>query len=67
MATFMDDDPTLILWPERRWLTAGQLWTWYEDAVANGEIADEYLYAHDLQTARRALNAAGIIILGQSS
>jgi len=58
---------TYILWPERRWVSESTMWTWYGDAVANREIADEYLYAHDLQTARRALSDAGIITLGQPS
>ena len=58
---------TYILWPERRWVPETQLWGWYNDAVANGEISDEYLGAHDLQTIRRALSDAGLITLGQEA
>jgi hypothetical protein len=60
-------EATYILWPERRWVSEGTLRGWYLDAVDNGEIADEYLHAHDLQTMRRALSDAGHITLGQSS
>jgi hypothetical protein len=55
---------TYIIWPEERRVPEGVLWGWYEDAVANGKIADEYLHAHDLQTAQRALSDAGLITVG---
>ena len=58
---------TYILWPEQRWVPEGTLRMWYSDAVANREIADEYLDAHDLQTMRRALSDAGLITLGHAA
>lgn len=56
---------TYILWPEKRWVPEAKMWSWYRDAVDNGQIAEEYLHAHDLQTVRRALSDAGIVTLGQ--
>lgn len=59
------DEATYILWPERRWVPESTLWMWYLDACDNGEIAEKYLRASDVQTARQALSDAGIITLGQ--
>lgn len=57
---------TYIIWPEKRWVSEATLWGWYDDAVANCQIAEEYLFAHDLETARRALSDAGLITCGEA-
>ena len=53
-----------IVYPEVRFVSDRQIESWYADAVANDEIASEYLYAHDLQTKARGLSDSGVITLG---
>lgn len=54
-----------IIWPDRRMVPERTIKVWYNDAVANGEIAEEYHNAHDLQVMLWALSDAGIITLGE--
>lgn len=54
-----------LLYPFKGFVSADKVAGWYSDAVANGEIADEYLHAHDTETMARALSDAGHITVGQ--
>jgi hypothetical protein len=63
---FENEDRIYIIWPDQRYVTESQVWAWYEDAVADGQIAEEYLFAHDLETAQRALMDAGLITFGHA-
>jgi hypothetical protein len=62
---FENEDMIYIIWPDRRLVSESQVWSWYEDAVANGQIAEEYLFAHDLETAKRALSDSGLVTFGE--
>lgn len=53
-----------IVYPERRYVRASQIHTWYDDAVANGEIDQCYLNAKTHNEMAEALSDAGIITLG---
>lgn len=55
-----------IIYPENRFVTSSQMKMWYYDAVANDEIAREYLDLDDTARMAEALSDAGIITLGQS-
>jgi hypothetical protein len=55
-----------IVWPEQRFVSADQIRTWYSDAVANGEMAREYLDLTDVGRMAEGLSDAGMITLGQS-
>jgi hypothetical protein len=54
-----------ILWPERNTVAASKISMWYSDAVANGELGDDYLGISDdtpyLQAL--ALHKEGVITL----
>lgn len=54
-----------IIWPESRFVTEHQMKTWYFDAVANNQIAREYLDLADVAKMAEALSDAGLITLGQ--
>jgi hypothetical protein len=60
-------DRFYIIWPEKRFVAAGEIKTWYEDAVANGEIDSEYegLSDDEVEIMADALHQAGAITLGK--
>ena len=60
-----DPDRFQIIWPERRSVSTSQIEGWYDDAVANGEIDDDYLDAETVDRKAAALDDAGIITLGR--
>ena len=54
----------LIIWPERRVLTAEQIEVWFDDAVANDElIKDE---ADTIEDKAMALDSLGHITLAKN-
>jgi len=54
----------LIIWPERRVLTAEQIEVWFDDAVANDElIKDE---ADTIEDKAMALDSLGHITLSKN-
>lgn len=55
-----------ILWPDRRRVSAAQINTWYDDAVANGEIEALSGDATDRDRAL-ALDDAGLVTLQSPS
>lgn len=55
-----------IIWPEARFVPAAQIRRWYFDAVANDQIAPEYLDEVRPERMAEALSDAGLITLGQS-
>jgi hypothetical protein len=54
-----------IVYPEKRWVTAKQIHTWFEDALDNGEIADEYTAAKTAVERAKALDDAGLLTQGR--
>ncbi len=55
-----------IIWPEYRWVDEAKIRLWLSDAVANGEISEEY--ANDLNNPEeiaRELSNIGHITLGR--
>lgn len=53
-----------IIYPERRIVDDETIEMWYIDALANREIAEEYLHAKTIDQMARALDDAGIVTLG---
>lgn len=51
-----------IIWPEHRFVSARQIRTWYDDAVANGDTADGL---NDPEEMARELSSLGHITLGR--
>src|SRR5258708_1745243 len=60
-------DYVYIIWPEKRTISKDQLWMWYMDGISNGDIAEEYIGAHDLETVCRALSDAGTVTFGDQN
>jgi hypothetical protein len=54
-----------VIWPDPRWVSEAQIRSWYDDAVADGDIAEEYLFAHDVETMQRALSDCGFVTFGR--
>ncbi len=61
------NDGVMIVWPERRWVSAKQIASWFADGVANNEIDPEYLDAKTTQEMAAALSDAGMITLGRGN
>lgn len=56
-----------VIWPERRTVSDATVQSWYEDAVANGEIAEEYLGADTIKRMRQGLDDAGLVTFASDS
>lgn len=54
-----------IVWPEEGLVSAAKIVGWFEDAVADGKIEEDYLDAKFPQEMAQALDNAGIITLGK--
>lgn len=54
-----------IVYPERRIVSAKTIESWFRDAIANGEIDDEFAGCLTVQIMARALDNAGIITLAK--
>lgn len=52
---------TYIVYPQIAWVTSEQIRSWYQDALANNELAEEYKSAQTEEDMARALDDAGII------
>lgn len=57
----MNDETFLVIWPERREVTAEKIASWYADAADNKEV--DGLETNALAQAK-ALHDAGLITLG---
>lgn len=57
----------LIIWPEQRLVSPEQIRTWYDDAVANGELEPEWLGLEEPFNMARALHHTGLITLHKDS
>jgi len=55
-----------IIWPEKRFVDADTINSWYSDAVSNNEIAEEFLDIpkDNILQQGLALSDAGLITLG---
>lgn len=54
-----------IIWPEKRWIDESKIRLWFSDAVANGELSEEY--ATDItapEDMAKELHSLGTITLG---
>ncbi len=60
-------DGIMIIWPERRWISAKQIESWFADGVTNNEIDPGYLHAKTTREMAAALSDAGIITLGRGN
>jgi hypothetical protein len=55
-----------IIWPERRWVNAAKIETWFSDAVANGDLSEEFATdVVDVEDKARELDSLGYITLGR--
>lgn len=55
-----------IVWPEKKWISAETIRTWYADGVDNEDISPEYRGATELDEMAAALDDAGIITRGKA-
>ena len=58
-------DGVRIIWPERRFVSAEQIESWFADAVANNEIAPDRLSVKTIREKAEALDDTGMITLGK--
>lgn len=56
-------DGVRIIWPERRFVSAEQIETWFADAVSNNMIASDRLSAKTIGEKAMALEDTGTITL----
>jgi hypothetical protein len=60
-----------IVWPEHRWVDDKKIDLWFSDAIANGEIPEEYASdpefcgSDSIENKARELNSLGHITLGR--
>ncbi len=55
-----------IIWPERRWVSAATIDGWFSDAVANGDLSEEFATdVTNTEDKARELDSLGHITLGR--
>lgn len=60
----MSGEDIYIIWPQKQWVKAAQIEVWFDDAVANEEIAEDRKDAYTISEKADALADAGIITRG---
>lgn len=56
-----------VIWPERRRVSEEQICSWYDDAMANGELDDGDYFEETVNQKAMALHRAGIVTLGHQT